>query len=148
MTEFEGALGLAGLKDFRKNLRIRKQNALYLMKHLSRWSNILQLPSWPEYTENAHTYFPMVLIDESIKRGDLLAWLEEHNIETRTLWPMLSQPVFINMYGNLLSKNPVAAYLDTRGFFVGCHPGFTKQDLAHIVRTLEEFLSDTHETAS
>ena len=63
--------------------------------------------------------FPIVL-REGNKRG-LINFLEENGIETRDLLPLLNQPIYRSIFGDLEPQYPVAEWLNRCGFYIGCH---------------------------
>lgn len=139
LTEFEGALGVAALREFGKNLRTRQKYADILIKKLSPFKKFLQLPEWPAHSEHAFMMFPLVIVNKQISRSDLIEHLENHNVETRYLLPLLNQPVYKKIFGDLEPKYPVAANLNKNGFYIGCHPEMKKSDLDHVAEVFKEF---------
>ena len=141
LTELEGALGVAELEDHEKNIASRQRNASYLIKNLSQYNNLIQLPSWPAYSEHAFMMFPIIVRDPRITRADLITYLEKNGVETRYLMPLLSQPFKIKILGNIEDKYPAAKWVTSNGFYVGCHQNLTKADLQYMVRVFEGFFS-------
>ena len=142
LTEFEGALGVAALKEFKANLKLRQNFADYLIKGLKTFEKFLQLPSWPSHSEHAFMMFPLVIIDKNISRDKLIHYLEDHNVETRYLLPLINQPVYIKIFGNLEPRYPVAANLNKNGFYIGCHPEMKKSDLDYIIKVFGNFFTE------
>ncbi|MBI2443476.1 MAG: DegT/DnrJ/EryC1/StrS family aminotransferase [Candidatus Levybacteria bacterium] len=139
-TEFEAALGLAQIRELKENVKKRRENAAYLFKGLSDLQEFLQFPK--ERKEAIHTYmfFPIIVRD-GVSREDLVYFLEERKIETRFLLPLLSQPVYRSIFGDLESKYPVATHLSHSGFYVGCHPGLTKKNLDTIIHIFHQYFT-------
>lgn len=141
MTEFEGALGLAQLRDLSKNIQRRQRNAGYLLQKLEPLSEFLQLPRVPEYAEHAFMFFPIVVRSSRASRDVLVAWLEDHNIETRYLLPLISQPVYRREFRHAAREYPIAAHLDKNAFYIGCHPEMSYDELNYIVAVFYEFFT-------
>ncbi len=139
LTEFEGALGVAALKEFKKNLKLRQSYAHYLINGLKPLEKFLQLPSWPSHSEHAFMMFPLVIINNAISRDKLIFHLENHNVETRYLLPLINQPIYKKLFGNLEPQYPVAAHLNKNGFYIGCHPEMKKRDLDYIIKVFGSF---------
>jgi len=139
LTELEGALGMAELANWKEALAKRRANAEYLLKGLAPYSAMLQLPSWPDHSEHAFMMFPIVIQDRRIKKSELTQWLEEWNVETRDMLPLLNQPVYRKLFGSIESKYPVAAWVRKNGFYIGCHPGLSRSDLRYAVQVVAEF---------
>src|SRR3989344_6044612 len=98
-----------------------------------------QLPSWPDHSEHAFMMFPIVIRDRRIKKSALTRCLETWNIETRDMLPLLNQPVYRRMFGNIEPKYPGAAWVRKNGFYIGCHPGLSRSDLLYTVAVFKEF---------
>lgn len=143
LTELEGALGLGELEKRGKMLKIRRENAAYLIKNLKKFHEYLQLPSWPEYSEHAFMMFPIVIINKKIKRNNLIKFLEKYNIETRYMMPLLNQPIYKKIFGNdIENKYPVAKNINQNGFYIGCHPGLTRQNFDYIIKVFELYFQN------
>lgn len=142
LTELEGALGLAELAGWRKNLAVRHRNAEYLSRGLKPYRTRLQLPWWPSYSEHGFMMFPIVVKTDTFTRDDLTGWLEHWNVETRPLMPLLNQPIYQKLFGNLEPKYPVATWARKNGFFIGCHPELGKVELDYVIEVFRRFFRD------
>jgi perosamine synthetase len=140
-TEMEAALGIAQLEEREAMWLRRSQIAHRLTDGLAGLSNYLQLPAVPEGSEHAYMMYPMVLRDPQIRRAQLIEYLETHGIETRYLLPLINQPIYQKMFGNLAAEYPVAARLNETAFYVGCHPDMTDDDVEHVIERLHTFFT-------
>lgn len=139
--ELEGALGLGQLENRDFIMRARKANAKYLTDHLKAVDRFIQLPSHPEYVDHSFMMYPLVLRkDAPFTRDDIVRHLESNNIETRPMLPLLCQPIYKQLFGDIEKEYPVAEWIDHYGFYVGCHHGLTKDQLDKIVETIMEFV--------
>ncbi len=139
-TEMEAALGVAQLTRKDAILAIRKRNANYLIQGLRDLESYLQLPSWPSHSDHVFMVFPLVIgRDSGIKKKDLVMFLEEHNIETRDLVPLINQPIYRTLYGNQDSHYPVAHWINEKGFYIGCHQKMSRRDLDYIICVFHAF---------
>ena len=139
LTEFEGALGLAGLARYKEDLKIRKRNAALLQSGLSKFRKYIQLPTIPRGSEHAFMMFPIVVIDKRFSADELVNWLEEYRVETRSLLPLLSQPIYRKIFGDIESNYPVARFIRENGFYIGCHTQLRPSDIQYIVSVFAEF---------
>jgi len=121
-TEIEAAIALSELERWEDNLRARRDNAALLTQLLGRFEDYLQLPYIPNGYEHSFMMFPMVC-KAGVDREALLMYLENHGIETRYLFPLLSQPVYRRLFPGMAKKYPVAQHLESKGFFIGNHQG-------------------------
>jgi len=84
--------------------------------------------------------YPLVIKkDSKIKRDRLIYFLEKENIETRYLMPLLSQPIYKKLFGNIEENYPVAKWIDKNGFYIGCHQELKRSDLDYVIYTFEKF---------
>jgi perosamine synthetase len=138
-TEMEAALGLAQLEEREANLARRLQAAARLSQGLSGLEGSLQAPAARPESEHARMFYPLVLRDPSVPRQRLMEHLENHGIETRPLLPLIDQPIYRAMFGNLDDRYPVAARLNRDAFYIGCHPEMTDEDLDYVIGCFHRF---------
>ncbi len=138
-TELEAALGLAQVERRDAVLARRRANAERLTAGLSDLADILALPAPRPGSGHAWMMYPIVVRDPAVDRDDLLVHLESRRVETRYLLPLLNQPVYRRLFGDLEPDHPVAAGLNRRAFYVGCHPGIGKAELERMVTAFRSY---------
>lgn len=121
-TEMEAALGVAEFERHAENIARRNAIAARLTNGLASLEAHLQLPAERPGAERVFMFYPIAIRDGSIKRDDLILYLEKHGVETRYLLPLINQPVYRQLFGNLDAEYPVAAWLNANAFYIGCHP--------------------------
>ncbi len=139
-TELEAAIGLGQLRRWRTIVRRRQENARRLEAALAPFRGALQLPRIRPGSEHVFMMYPIVLAD-GIEREPLIQHLEHYRIETRYLLPLLSQPVYRALFGDLSARYPVAARLERQGFYIGCHPEVTARDVAYVAAVLRDYFA-------
>jgi dTDP-4-amino-4,6-dideoxygalactose transaminase len=103
----EAALGIGQMERKDQILGARQKNASYLLKKLKPLEKYLQLPWCSPKTEHSFMMFPIVVREGvGVKKQDLVMHLEEHNMETRDMLPLLNQPVYKELFGDLEKKYP------------------------------------------
>ncbi len=128
--EIEGALGLAQLERSESIMKKRRENAEYLLKGLESMEDQIQLPHHPENVEHTYMMFPILIKKGSgIEKERFVRYLEQKNIETRPMLPLLNQPVYKKIFGNIEEQYPVARYMNHHGFYIGCHHGMGREQL-------------------
>lgn len=137
-TELEAALGLAELEGIDKNIAARKRNAERLTAGLADLSYFIQLP-----VTKGHMWMMYPILARSGKR-DLINHLEANGIETRELLPLINQPVYRKMFGNLDKEYPNAARINEKGLYFGCHQFMTNKEIDFIIKTIHEFYGGKH----
>lgn len=140
LTELEGALGLAQLERKEEIIGLRRRNAQTLLTLLKPFQDYLQLPQWPAYSDHSFMMFPIV-VRPPVDREDLLHFLERRNIETRYMFPLLSQPIYRRIFPGLENEYPVAQHLSRSGFYIGNHYGLTEEDMAYVAQVFEDYFA-------
>ncbi len=136
-TEFEAAIGLAQLEEKEGIIKARRGNAATLTQGLADLSDVLQPPTVPADREHMFMMYPIVLRRQS--KVELVNFLEDRGIETRDLLPLINQPIYRKLFGNLDDRYPVAAWINRSAFYIGCHQYFTPKDLRYVVDSIHEF---------
>jgi dTDP-4-amino-4,6-dideoxygalactose transaminase len=140
-TEIEAAIALSELERWEDNLTTRRNNAALLTANLQGLP--LQLPSIPEGYDHSFMMYPMVC-EDGVDREALLMHLENKGIETRYLFPLLSQPVYRRLFPGLAQQYPVAQRMEKQGFFIGMHQGLEDEDMFFIADIIKEHLNGVH----
>lgn len=141
-TELEAAIGIAQLERWEEDWQLRRANADRLGEGLAAVGDRLRLPRPRPEAEHAWMFYPLVVTDPSVDRADLVRHLEDRGIETRYLLPLVNQPVYRRMFGDLAAEYPVAATLNQRAFYVGCHVEMTEADVDYVVESVLDFFGD------
>jgi perosamine synthetase len=130
-TEMEAALGLAQLEEKDGIVAGRLATAARLTAGLMEFSDRLQLPYCPPGRD--HTFMLYGLVLRGRDKTPLVNFLEDRGVETRDMLPLLNQPVYRKLFGNLESKYPVAKALNRSGFYIGCHQYMTPADADYVI---------------
>jgi dTDP-4-amino-4,6-dideoxygalactose transaminase len=138
-TELEAAIGIAQLEKWEIDAEHRRANAERLSAGLAPLRERLRLPTPRADAEHAWMFYPLVVTEPSIQRAHLVRHLENRGIETRYLLPLINQPAYRALYGNLDAQYPVAAMLNERAFYVGCHVEMTDADTDYVIESIREF---------
>ncbi|MCR5153474.1 MAG: DegT/DnrJ/EryC1/StrS family aminotransferase [Lachnospiraceae bacterium] len=139
--ELEGAIGLGQLERKDEIMGKRHENAEYLIKGLEKYEDLLQLPRHKENIEHTYMMFPILIKKGSgLDMKDMTKFLEKANIETRPMLPLLNQPIYKEIFGDIEKEYPVAEYIDHNGFYIGCHHGLTKEQLDYQIATIGEYI--------
>ena len=81
--------------------------------------------------------YPIVLRDRP--KTELVNFLEDRGVETRDLMPLINQPVYRKMFGDLEPRFPVARWLNRCAFYVGCHQYMDDEDAAFVCAQIRSF---------
>ena len=137
MTELESAIGLAQFKKRVEMVNRRQEIAHRLIRELRDLNPFLQLPFIPEDRDHNFMLFPIVL--RKAHKRLLISFLEQSNIETRDMLPLLTQPVYKVMFGEDINDYPVSKWISESGFYIGCHPYIEDEEVTYIIQKFHEF---------
>lgn len=141
--ELEGALGLGQLERADEIMEARRRNAGALIDGLAPFEDLIQLPRCPGNVEHTYMMFPILIKRGSgIQREAFVRYLEERNIETRPMLPLLNQPVYKALFGDIEKEYPVAEYINKLGFYIGCHHGLTRADTDYELQVIGAYLKE------
>jgi len=138
-TEMEAALGLAQLEEHEAHVARRRAIAARFDAGLADLEGRLQLPRVRPGAEHAYMFYPLTILDPWVRRDELIRFLEERSVETRYLLPLINQPIYRQMFGDLDDQYPVAARLNQQSFYVGCHPDLIDDDIDYVISCFDEF---------
>lgn len=129
MTELEAALGLGELDDWQDMIKTRQDNAGYIRYGLAGTGIIYP---WKNRDNHAFMFFPLYVPN----RDKLMIYLEKLGIQTRTMMPLINQPV-TKPY--LKGAYPNAEMIGKVGLLIGCHQYLNKKELDYIISSIRSF---------
>ena len=135
VTELESALGLAQFKRRRAMIARRKVIAKRFIERLVELP--IQLPTTLEDRDHNFMLFPIVLKQGNKK--NLVQFLEKNNIETRDMFPLITQPAYKKMFNLDIADFPVSKWIYESGFYIGCHQYITDSEVEYVIKKLYEF---------
>jgi dTDP-4-amino-4,6-dideoxygalactose transaminase len=141
-TEMEAALGLAELEQREANCARRRAIAARYDAGLADLKDRLQLPRTRPGAEHVFMFYPVTVTDPRTTRDAIVAWLEDRAIETRYVLPLINQPVYRRIFGDIEKDYPVAARINRSSFYVGCHPEMSDDDVEYVIEAFHAFFRE------
>lgn len=140
-SEFEAALGIGQLERLDDNLKKRRAIAELMMNYLLPFNDKVVLPTAQKGRVHSYMMFPVVIREDAdVSKEDLVWHLESRGIETRDMMPITNQVVFKRFFEEKMIEGSVSNWINTKGFYIPCHPGMTKKDVIHIFLAFLDFL--------
>lgn len=137
MTELQAALGLSQIRRLPSYVDKRRENynKIYsiMKKHDGLYWDIIPLD------DGTSPFGFYILANNETTRKELVQMLENNNIQTRPLFAgnITRHPM---MRGHVpLSHSKGSDEIMERGFWIGCWPGVTQDNLAQLEKVLDEF---------
>jgi dTDP-4-amino-4,6-dideoxygalactose transaminase len=136
-TELEAALGLAQLEEKNGIVKARTAMAKRLSAGLKEFEDRLQLPTCPP--DRDHTFMLYGLVLRGEEKTELVNFLEDRGVETRDMMPLLNQPIYKKLFGDLEPQYPVARAINRSGFYIGCHQYLKPADADYVIEQFRAF---------
>lgn len=128
MTELEAAIGLGGLEGW-EDMVLKRQDNADTIRYGTDY--LLEFP-WDIFSTHSFMFLPAY----AKRRDELMVYLEENGIQTRTMMPLISQPI-TKPY--LKGKYPVAQYIEKHGILLPVHQYLKQKDLDYMVDKIRSF---------
>jgi len=143
--ELQGAMGLEQLKKLDKIHELRRRNYSLLFKIYEKYEEFFHLPRPTAKSNPSWFAFPITIKkDAPFKRNDLVDYLEESKIQTRTYFGgnIMLQPGYDHIMPSDMAKNdfPVATHVMLNTFFHGTSPVITKEQIKYIGEVVDGFM--------
>jgi CDP-6-deoxy-D-xylo-4-hexulose-3-dehydrase len=148
ILELQAAMGRVQLRKADEIRRKRKANFDYLVKNLRQRPTIYGIPvfgAWhvtmPVVVKGADVCWFALPITYSGDRGPLVAHLEKHGIETRSMFAgnITKHPAYKNSKYRISGDLKDANYILEHSFWVSVHPRLTQKDLDYMVKVFNDF---------
>ena len=146
--DMQAAMGLQQLDKLPEFDAARRKNFNRLMEIFEPYAEYLHLPKATEKADPCWFAFLMTVREDApFGRQDMVSWLEQHKIQTRSYFSgnILAHPGYYHMaseYGDMNETFPVAQLVTTNSFFLGTFIGLTDDKLDYIQQTVDKFFED------
>ena len=136
-TELEAAIGLGQLFKANEIIQRRKEIATTFTTELHEFEDRIQLPMCPD--DRSHSFMLYGVVVRNEPKNKLVNHLESLNVETRDLLPLINQPIYKRLYGNMEDKYPVAKHINESGFYIGCHSYLKDTEVEFIIEVFKDY---------
>lgn len=133
--ELQAAMGRIQLKKTERIKKLRRRNFGYFYKSLSIFPDLI-MPRWVPDADPSWFAFP---ITTRGNRSPLVEYLEDHGIETRSMFAgnILRHPAYKDL--GIKADLPNADYILKHSFWIGVHPRMTEADRDYVLNIFEKF---------
>lgn len=132
-SDLSAAVAKAQIERRKALYLARRTNARQLMIHLQLWT-LEHGVILPDLEGHSFMMYPIIL-EERMDATKVIHYLNKHGIEVRRMMPITNQPIVQEYFHAGLSKEfPVADFINRQGFYVGCHPELSIQDMDEMGR--------------
>jgi len=137
ILELQAAMGRVQLRKSEEIKKARKKNFDYLYEKLSQFDDLV-LPEWVPNADVCWFSFPLTTTGD---RGKLVAHLEKHGIETRSMFSgnIIKHPAYAKSKYKVHGRLREANYILTNSLWITCHPRLKKADLDYIIKVFKDY---------
>lgn len=142
MNEIEAAVGLGNIDIFHDILRKRRENILYLIQQFKRFD-----PFFIYVKEDAgeklgpHAFSIIVKPGLNFTKDEFVAFLEKEGVDSRNLFYCIpTQTPSYSFMGHTIGDFPESEFCSDHGTHIGCHQDVGRDQMDHVVATVEKFL--------
>ncbi len=142
MNELEAAIGLGAVEQYHETLRKRRENLLYALERFDRFAPYLTtIREEPHEKLGPHALPILVQENSAFTRPELMRYMEQEGIETRTLFSSIpTQCPGFSFLGHHPGQFPNSEYVGKWGIHVGVHQDLEIEDMQYLLDVLEQFL--------
>ena len=142
MNELEAAIGVCNLEMYDAIVAQRRANLLHVLTRFVQFHPYLATIREDAHEQIGPHAIPIVIQEQaSFTRAALTRYLEEHGIETRTLFAsMPTQCPGFRYLGYRLGQFPNAEYIGQYGIHIGVHQDVGLAEMDYVLDTLKTFL--------
>lgn len=137
ILDLQASMGRVQLRKARQIMKARKRNFTYLVKHLSKHTELIM----PKVVKGADVCWFALPLTTTYKRGELVSYLEKHGIETRSMFAgnITKHPAYKNSgywkFGDLRESDAIMHF----SFWITVHPRLKMSDLKYIVSIFDKY---------
>ncbi len=142
--DLQCAMGIEQLKKLPSFTEKRKKNFNILYQALKKYESDFILPRTLPKSEPSWFAFPLtVRRSAAFCRREIVAYLEEHQIETRMLFGgnILKHPAYENIHYRSCGTLEQTGDILENTFFIGVYPGITEEMMDYIIHTIDDFMN-------
>jgi CDP-6-deoxy-D-xylo-4-hexulose-3-dehydrase len=142
MTDVLAAIGIPQMEKLPDFVAARKHNFRVLYDGLSRYEDLLVLPTWSPKADPAWFAFTLAVRESApFSRRELNTYLREHKVETRYLFAgnILHQPGYRGIPHRVATPLTETDRVLRTAFFLGLYPGMDQPRLAYMLQVIEDF---------
>jgi CDP-6-deoxy-D-xylo-4-hexulose-3-dehydrase len=142
ILELQAVMGRIQLRKAKKIKDLRTKNFDYLVKHLSKHSDLIM----PKVVKGADVCWFALPLTTTGDRGALVKHLEAHGIETRSMFAgnIIKHPAYTKSTYRKGSSLKDADYILKHSFWIGVHPRMTQADREYVVNVFDEYYKKPH----
>jgi perosamine synthetase len=139
MTNIQAAIGLAQLENIDRLVGMRRKNAQLYNRLLKDVSGIT-LPKEKKWAKNVYWMYSIVVENDfGMSRDDLMAFLRQKGVDTRTFFiPMHVQPAFKNMGLFEGERYPISEQLAEKGLYLPSGSGLTEEQINTVCEAVKQ----------
>jgi CDP-6-deoxy-D-xylo-4-hexulose-3-dehydrase len=144
MTEMQAAIGIEQLKKLPLFVKKRRENFTKLLQSFKKHNSFFyQIKLEDQVLFSPFGYVFLIKESAGFSRKEMIQYLEERGIATRVIFGgnLLRQPAYSDIAHRVVGPLNNSDYLMGYAFWIAVHPSLTEQELGHIMKTVDDFVT-------
>jgi len=142
MSDITAALGMAQLKKIDKIIKMRRENADYMTKRLSKVEGMVLLKPPHDYF-HVHQMYTVCIKEGNEVRNNLMGYLAEMGIMTKVyFYPVHLTQFYRDKFGYERGELPLTEEISDHVLTLPMYPELTINEIDYIAKKIELFLSE------
>jgi dTDP-4-amino-4,6-dideoxygalactose transaminase len=143
MNELEAAVGLGNIAKYDGILNKRYNNLKFVLDKMAQFVPWLYSIQEEEYEKIGPHALPIIIGHQAtFNRSDLIKYLGENNIDSRTLFNSIpTQCKGYSFMGYKLGSFPNSEYVGDNGIHIGVHQNLDIEHMEYLIETIKDFLN-------
>ena len=140
--ELQAAMGLEQLLKLDDFIKIRKRNFKLYQKEFLKFKGHLDLPEIYDKADPVFFGLPITIKNQSIKRQELLKFLNRNKIATRLLFGghIIHQPAYKDLKFSMAGESTNSDNILENSLWIGLHPGISPEMIEYTCSKFKEFI--------
>jgi len=139
------ALGIAQIKKIEAIIKLRRQNAEYYEKSLSKIERVV-IPKVPDDYFQVYQMFNVRITGKLETRDKLMAYLGEHGVASRVhFYPVHLTKFYRDKFGHKPGELPTTEKVSKQIITLPMYPDLNKEDINYIVSQISAFFNNVRE---
>jgi len=142
MNELEAAIGIGAMNRYGEIVDKRHSNLKHVLDRFEQFQPFLRTIREESHEVIGPHAIPIIIQEEApFTRVEFSAYLEQHGIETRTLFNSIpTQCRGFKFLGYEYGDFPNAEYIGNHAIHIGCHQELEIPDMEYVLETIQQFL--------
>ena len=140
LSSLQAAFGIAQLKNFDKNVKLKKKIGDFYNKNLAKFKFLKLAPTKQKYSSNIYWVYPIIVKqNKTINKIHFMKYLLSQGVASRDFFYPLSMQPLLKKNSKNISKKSNAYFLYKNGLYIPSGLGNTFQEFRKVVSIIQKY---------